>query len=194
MSAPLVFLDTETTGLHPDRRPWEIAMIRAEGPETGAKIKGCTIVISDIDISHADPTALAMNGFYERHPHFTEAVTSVPIPQPHGTWLFTEETAAAKVERWTRGATIVGANPSFDTITLDAMLRRHKLVPSWHHRLIDVESLTAGHLGTLGDDGRLLGLTRCADALEIQYDKDSTHTADGDAILALLVYRKLVQA
>ncbi|WP_032402459.1 3'-5' exonuclease [Rhodococcoides fascians] len=190
MSA-LVFLDTETTGLHPDRRPWEIAMIRLESHSGDAKLKGCTILVSDVDLSQADPMALSIGKFYDRHPNFSLNDGPQP-PQPNGTWLFSEESAARKVERWTRGATIVGANPSFDTITLDAMLRRHNLVPSWHHRLVDVESLTAGHLGSIGDDGRLLGATRCADVLGLNYDADQTHTAEGDAVLALRIYRKVV--
>ena len=30
MSTPLVFIDTETDGLHPGRKAWEIALIRRD--------------------------------------------------------------------------------------------------------------------------------------------------------------------
>jgi hypothetical protein len=30
MTAPLCFVDTETTGVHPGRRAWEVAIIRRD--------------------------------------------------------------------------------------------------------------------------------------------------------------------
>ena len=35
MTAPIVFLDTETDGLHPGRRVWEVAMIRIPSRKGG---------------------------------------------------------------------------------------------------------------------------------------------------------------
>src|SRR5690606_15714544 len=40
----------------------------------------------------------------------------------------------------------VGSVPNFDTETLAAMLRRHRLCPAWHYHLIDVEALAVGYL------------------------------------------------
>ena len=59
---PIVFLDTETTGLHIDRRPWEIALVRREDGSTRA----VTIFIDlrDIPLDQADPTALQIGRFY----------------------------------------------------------------------------------------------------------------------------------
>jgi hypothetical protein len=64
---PLVFLDTETTHLHPRlRRPWEIAMIRRPAlPNNADRI---TMMITDVDLSDADPESLKIGRFYERHP------------------------------------------------------------------------------------------------------------------------------
>jgi len=55
----LAFVDTETTGLHPNRRPWEVAIIRRDlsgiAPE-----RSVTIQITDVDLSDADPMALSI--------------------------------------------------------------------------------------------------------------------------------------
>jgi hypothetical protein len=55
-SHTLVFLDTETTGLHCDRRPWEIAIIRRDrdGP---SRLLLC-VDIEDLDLPTADPIGL----------------------------------------------------------------------------------------------------------------------------------------
>ena len=131
MTAPLVFVDCETDGLRPDRRVWEVAMIRRD--DDGERE---TSLFVDIDLSDAEPMALKVGRFYERHPFFGDSTETV--------WI--EASAASEVERWTRGAHLVGAVPSFDAECLDVMLRRNRLVPAWHHHLIDVEAMAVGYL------------------------------------------------
>lgn len=141
---PIVFLDTETTGLHPDRRAWEIAMIRRDD----AGERETLIQVADVDLSTAEPKGLQIGGFYERHQQFR--------PQPRGPEddspadLMTEQQCAWHIERFTRGAHIVGAVPDFDARTLDPMLRRHGHIPAWHYHLVDVEAMAVGWLAGQG--------------------------------------------
>ena len=138
---PLVFLDTETTGLHADRRPWEIAWIRREpdGTETERLIQ-----ISDVDLSTAELKGLQVGRFYERYFRYIGG-----DQKPDNVEIDREFLAAIAVEEATRDAIVVGAVPSFDTEVLAAMLRRHKLCPSWYYSLVDVENMAAGWLSAL---------------------------------------------
>lgn len=156
---PIVFLDTETTSLRPDRRAWDIGMIRREPDGTEREI---TLFVSDIDLSGADLIALRIGRFHERHPMYRTEVggafdaefdddDAVDVDEAQELLdthecLYLERRAAENVERWTRGAHIVGAVPNFDTEVLGAMLRRHGLCPAWHYHLIDVEALAMGWL------------------------------------------------
>lgn len=133
--ASLAFVDCETTGVHPGRLPWEIAIIRREPDGTE---ETCHLQIADVDLSNADPFGLKIGGFYQRH--------GLVGGNPGGAAVEVEREAALLVERYTRGAHLVGAVPNFDAETFDAMLRRHRLVPAWHYHLIDVEALAVGYV------------------------------------------------
>lgn len=120
----LVFLDTETLGLDPLRHPiWEAAWAEEEG---------------DVDwtfLTHATPQyeerALEINHYTERMERFD-----------HEAALAGE---AAMLEFFTSRprCTIVGANPSFDSIRL--WLRWN--VAQWGYRHIDIESYAMPILG-----------------------------------------------
>ena len=144
---PIVFLDTETNGLHADRRPWEIAWIRRE--VDGTETERC-IQIADIDNTNAELKGLQVGRFHERFKGGPKAASSLLcetslVPHEQRTLLL-EWDAAIEVEKATRDAIIVGDVHSFDTEVLAAMLRRHKLCPSWYYNLVDVETLAAGWL------------------------------------------------
>lgn len=220
MSAPIVFLDIETTGLHHDRRPWEIGMIRRE-PD-GAQ-RELTIYISDVDLAHAELIGLNIGRFYDRHPmYWTEVggaftmdtrIDDDTIVDPFDAderlhadqALHPEKRAAVLVERWTRGAHIVGSVPNFDTETLAAMLRRHGLCPAWHYHLIDVENLAVGFLRA---DARAPGVIVpefVTEAMTLPWKSDDLsracgvepptaeerHTALGDARWAMRMYDRI---
>lgn len=131
----IVFLDTETTGIHPEREIWELAMVKrfSDGEEDQL-----TIQITDIDLSKADPFALKINKFYDRY--YINTIASIDCHLNSGA------ATARTVEEWTRGCHIVGAVPNFDTESLDKLLRQNKLLPGWHYHLIDVEALAIGFL------------------------------------------------
>lgn len=129
---PVVFLDTETTGLHRGRRPWEIAIIRRD--EAGQSRLLLCVDINDLDLSCADPIGLKISGFHRRHPQARLRPRYFPR-------VCRANEAATIVQQWTAGATIVGVVPKFDTECLAAMLARHDLEPSWQPNLVDVIAL-----------------------------------------------------
>lgn len=168
---PIVFLDTETNGLHADRRPWEIAWIRRE--VDGTETERC-IQIADIDNTNAELKGLQVGRFHERFKggpkeswSLTIDMTLLPRDQRN---ILLEIDAAIEVERATRGAIIVGAVPSFDTEVLAAMLRRHKLCPSWYYNLVDVETLAAGWLRAMPASAPIVQKRRSAQSTLLQME------------------------
>jgi len=166
LERPVVFLDTETTSLAHDRRIWDLAMIRRDIDHTEQTFAA---YIRDVDLANADPKALEIGRFRDRYPRNVGTTPAFDV--------------ARKVMDWTWGATIVGANPAFDMEGLTALLRRHRLAPMWHYRPIDVEALTAGHLGRHPG-----GLNACARALGIEVDTAGEHTALGDTEVARAIH------
>lgn len=137
----LAFLDTETTGLHRDRRAWEVGLIvRDLDTNTQSEPRQWFIATEDLDLPNAQPIALGIGGFYERHP-FGRALSGP---------LAAERIVAHQLERATRGAHVVGAVPNFDTDVLTAAFARAGIAPSWHYHLIDVEALAVGWLAGQG--------------------------------------------
>ncbi|MBO0875367.1 MAG: hypothetical protein J2P19_18450 [Pseudonocardia sp.] len=53
----LCFLDTETTSLRPDRRAWEIAVIRRDNGHQDQRV--WYVAAADLDLGNADPMAPA---------------------------------------------------------------------------------------------------------------------------------------
>lgn len=138
----LCFIDTETTGVHPDREMWEIAMIRDD-------TAGYCNLFVEVDLSKADPFGLNVGRFYERHPLGRYLAGEIPRPEQQGpeeAELVSQVEAAKAVATWTHGCHLVGAVPDFDARTLDPLLRKFGLIPSWHYHLIDVEAMAMGYL------------------------------------------------
>lgn len=179
MARPIVALDTETTGLHWGREAWEIGVVK-RWPD-GNVIE--TRWYLDVDLRRADPNALALGGFYDRHPRGILLSTGrKPSFATDGA-----ERAAESIARWTHGATIIGAQPWFDTHVLSCLLHKHGIQPAWHYRQVCVEALTAGHLGTPP-----VSLIDSAAALGIDFPAEEQHTALGDARMAMAIWDRLV--
>ena len=187
---PIVFVDTETDGVHPGRKPWEIAIIRRD--ERGEHEESFFV---EIDLSTADPFGLKIGGFYERHP-LGRAITMSGHPlnwnetTPGRDRLFSRARAAQIVARMTHGAHWVGAVPNFDTEVLDRLLREQELVPSWHYHLVDVEALAVGYARAKGLD---IALPWKSDELSVAIgvfppSEADRHTALGDARWARRIY------
>jgi DNA polymerase III epsilon subunit-like protein len=186
VSAPVVFLDTETTGVHLGRQIYEIAMVRREGD----KPEVTRTLMLEVDISEADPTGLKIGGFYERHPlgrYLSGRSTS--NPRESRLTLCTRQAAAELVARATHGAHLVGALPWFDTEKLAELLREHGLTPAWHYHLIDVESRCVGWQHAHGQD---VPLPYRSDDLSrlvgVDPEQFKRHEALGDVQWAMALY------
>lgn len=178
---PLCFIDTETTGVHPDRRVWEVAMIRRD--DEGER--ELVLQVSDVDLSNADPFGLKVGGFYERAFGYGGSTDfkSTTRARP-------EKQVARAVEKWTRGAHLVGAVPNFDADCLDKMLRRHGKIPAWHYHLVDVEAMAVGYLNAQGSKiSPPWKSDELAQACGVELPTEGErHTALGDAKWAMRWY------
>lgn len=202
----LVFIDTETTSLRPDRRAWEVGLVeRTAGSFESPGHKDIEhhwfVATSALDLGNADPFALKIGRFYERHPYFTD--------KPDKSSRF-EASVLREVEHITRGAHLVGAVVSFDAEVLAARMRAHGICPSWHYHLIDVEALTVGYLSAMarvhGDLAEYATAEELRKAATLPWKSDELaaavgvklpsddqrHTALGDARWARDIYDAVV--
>lgn len=179
----LVFLDTETTSLRPDRRSWEVGMIvRPAGATTREHdIEHRWIIgLEQLDLGNADPKSLEISGFYKRHPQIS----------PEHDWdVYDEGSVLWEVEKHTRGAWIVGAVPNFDAEVIANRMRHQGVCPAWHYHLVDVENLASGQLSLPPP----WGFDDLLNAYGLVYAEDERHTALGDAKMARDLYDTIMK-
>lgn len=172
----VVFIDTETTGLHAELHEiWEIGLIEGDGTEHHW--------FMPLEHAHtADPFALKIGGYYERY---------VPPPM-----LQMTENILYKIDLLTAGKHLVGAIPSFDEERLRKLFyRKGMLPPRWHYHIIDVEALAVGYLSA--DARNELTLPWKSDEIfeMLGIDpptEDERHTALGDAKMCMRVFKKVM--
>ena len=211
---PIVFIDTETTSLRPDRRAWEVGMIRRD--DDGERE---TQFYVEVSLEEADLASLRIGGFYVRHPmgraisgrgDWAEPMLDGPV-RP-GSYL-DEMNAAKVVAAWTHGAHLVGAVPAFDAEVLAQLLRENWLCPGWHYQPIDVETLAVGWLARQFDadaqsnavpSGTAAQMRRAefeppwsseelSNALGVELPSEADrHTALGDARWAARIYDRVM--
>lgn len=164
----LAFVDTETTGLDPERHAiCEIALIVVDG-ETVSEHQWWL----DVSLHTAEPAALRINRYYER-------VGDQDVLDPRG--------VAAEVAPLVADAVLIGANPAFDARFLEGFLRRHGQAPAWHYRTFDVETAAAAVAGIEPPWGSSTEL--CQRALNVVPPASAErHTAMGDCRWAKAVY------
>jgi DNA polymerase III epsilon subunit-like protein len=163
----LAFVDTETTGLDPDRHEtWEVGLVLRE--ENGAEFE--RVWQLPADLGRADPMALKIGRFHERRSDYD--------------FLTEPAVFAAQFAGLTLGAHLVGAVISFDEERLRRLLRANGECPMWHYHLVDVEAMAAGFraMPPPWDSGEL---SRVVGVDPDQFDR---HTALGDARWAKAVY------
>lgn len=141
MTAPICFVDTETTGLHPDRHEiWEVGLITPDGAEH-------EWLLPVHHLEDADPFALQIGGFHRRHPRGNACDWGFPgaaFPEKPDVTPF--NVFAREFARLTHGLHLAGAVVSFDEERLRRLLLAQGVQPGWHHRLFCVETLAAGRL------------------------------------------------
>ncbi len=188
----IAWCDTETTGLHPGCRPWEIAaIIRPAGGDVRSDIPlRWFIDVRDLDLGNADPKALAIGGFYQRHPQMVDD----QVPRDEAPGVFRLGDALAAIERLLRGAVVFGSNPGFDTGVLDPLMRAYRILPSWHYHPVDVPTLAEGWLRGSGRPlpEQLKSDARCR-AAGVDPDRYDRHTALGDCELFRAVYERITE-
>lgn len=227
---PICFIDTETTSLRPDRRAWEVGMIRRDF--VGDRECRFFIAVNDVDLPGADPFSLDVGRFWERHPQACLMVTvgGAPFSWQNDDTMWTLDgdrtawdvpdgavvdaaDAAVLVSTWTHGAHLVGAVPNFDAEVLAALLRDNNLTPTWHHHLVDVETLAVGWLtGQAVAAGEAASVPAATSAKTVAWEfappwksddlsrelgveppgPDARHTALGDALWAARIYDKVI--
>jgi len=185
----LIFIDTETVSLAPDRQAWEVGMILRVTSPSEEWVEQEIQFYVDVDLDHADLTSLGIGRFWERHPmgrYLSGRDQDLGMPRPGDTPGFlTRGHAAITVAQWTIGAHIIGIVPDFDmTGTLAPLLRAHGLCPAWHYHLHDAEERAAGFLGWEPP----YSTEEILVAMGVQRLADAAHTALGDAYTAQLLW------
>jgi hypothetical protein len=193
MNDNVIFVDTETTGLDPERHElWDIALIEADGTEHEWHLR-------PLDIAAADPGALRVGRFYER------------TGLPGWDWSnLRRDIAARQIASLTANKHLVGAVPWFDAAFLARFLRDNDAQEAWHYHMIDVETLAVGYLA--GGAGKLWDPERATPpqgayqppwkhdglAFWLVINKDdpmyAKHTAIGDARMAREFYARIMGA
>ena len=179
---PLVFMDTETTGLALADDIWEFAAIRREGD--GTPDHPLHLLIEH----DADKAATLPESFRrDLKARFDPAVAISPRAAAR---------LIAHVLRPGDGgkAHVVGAVPNFDTERVALLLAAYGLAPCWHYHLIDVENLAVGFI--LGRFRSATPLPWDSDHLSrmvgVEPPTDGRHTAMGDAMWARDIYDRIV--
>lgn len=172
----IVFLDTETLGVHIDAPIWEFAAIRRKtlGGSGLAAEKSLHMFIHH----YAAPWLTGDDALPE------EFQADYRERFDYGAALG-QSVAAAKIAEFLAGRPhIVGAVPNFDTEHISHQLLRPAHIPEpWHYHLIDVENLIVGFLAgrsmLMQPPWKSDDLSRAVGVDPEQFDR---HTAMGDVL------------
>lgn len=190
-SAPLVFMDTETTGLSLDDHIWEFAAIRREPDGT----ESTTHLFLQHSTSRCQALPESFRLDHERR--FPASHTR----DWHPDTLPPKAAANVIADLLDDRPHIVGAVPNFDTERIALLLRKNGREPGWHYHLIDVENLAVGWIygryGTSDEaEARAVSLPWDSDELSRACgveppSEGERHTALGDARWAMRLYDAL---
>ena len=191
MPAPIVFLDTETTGLGPDDEPWEIAAIRRDPDGTETELE--MFVEHDTSRIPNLPQRFRIDWATRYDPE--DAVSRDDAGSKLGGLL----DRPGGFER----CVIVASNPAFDLRMIEPLIRMNgfELDDLTHYRPVDVGALAFGHLAARAAAGAPVpesvrhprrGMPWSSDdlsrALGIDPDDFDRHTAMGDVRWVKAIY------
>ena len=185
----LAFVDTETTGLDPDRHEiWEVGLILQPDHTKPDDCEEFHWFLPIYKYSNADPVALDIGKFHTRYPHSPLTFTSTEEE-----WIDSRlalESFARDFTQLTWGATLIGAVPSFDEERLRKLVQSQGFPYKWHYHLLDIESVMLGYImgkakEWLIPESALPGIPfkheLLLELLGVTFDEESKHTALGDA-------------
>ncbi|HEX7277874.1 MAG TPA: hypothetical protein VF244_10910 [Acidimicrobiales bacterium] len=201
-AAPVCFVDTETTGLDPDRHEiWEVALILPDGAEHVWQLP--------VDLARADPIALNIGRFHERR---AKGWRTWNVHQDDESNITDPSWFAQEFVRLTRGLHMVGAVIDFDADRLWRLLRANGECPMWHYHKVEIEAMVVGYarglckgIATAGDITKYPGAVAAkkvaappwksdelSRAIGVNPDDFDRHTALGDAQWARAMYQKVM--
>ena len=217
----ICFIDTETTGLDPDRHAiWEVALITPGGDEHVWQFP--------VEEMAADPFALNIGRYWDRRwgtdndVSVLDAIYEAHNPKSRrrnfpdeGRAIRPGDTWARRFRDLTAGCHLAGAVISFDEERLRRLLHSLGVLHRWHYHLIDVEALAVGYLAGRGwpldhpgdppgdPEGTAARMFDPRDlpwksgdltaALGIKVSGEDKHTALGDARWARAIYDAIMQ-
>lgn len=181
----IAFVDTETTHLDAEiGEAWEVAVI-LRTPMDDPRPDTEYLWQFAIDQAAADPEALRIGRFHERHLVHSEC--GAAFIEPDLVTCLSRERAVEAIVNVLRGAVIVGSNPAFD----DRFLRK-LLGPGgaqWHYRPYDIVQLAAAKIGAQAAGPLPWSSRVLSRAVGVEPPtEDTAHTALGDARWARDVY------
>lgn len=142
---PIVFVDTETTGLGPQARPWEIAIIRREPDGTETQYVGQITYDLESLPRGTTPEALHVGGWLTRGAPRTKYIGHRGEPTDFR-WA-DERAAALDIKRYFQDTPIlIGVGIHFDAEILAGLFGRTGISASWHYGLVDLKAATWGFL------------------------------------------------
>jgi hypothetical protein len=167
LERPLVFLDTETTGLDPSIH--EVVEV-AYSPSDDDNVR--TLIVPHT-LLHADPVALDINRYRQRGLEYRSL------------WAAPEE--FEQMRRDLSGATICSANVVFDLSFIDRWISLDR-----HYRVMDLTSWAAGRLGWPATRGMEATYTECRSRFGAAILAPD-HTAAGDVRSMKSIYKTLLE-
>lgn len=196
MSASLIFIDTETTGLALTDDIWEFAGIRRypDGQEKRLHL----FIEHDWNRCKHLPESFKSDHL-ARFPGHGQATSQPTAAQEIADFMAKDDDGSAPH--------IVGAVPNFDTERLLKLLANFSRPWSAHYHLIDVENLAVGYIAGVGqqavNDGAVaaIDLARIAPpwdsdglsiAIGVKPPTNLRHTAMGDAQWAMAIYDRVI--